>query len=64
MIQSAIYGRSPSDMKVICDGCGDVHVERQTTFDDIRSWMRENGWRTVKASDKWENLCPGCGWKK
>ncbi len=50
-----IYG---GKKQVICDSCGDGFDAED--FEDARAIMKEEGWRSIKIGDIWENYCLHC----
>ena len=51
------------EFTITCDDCGESHTHGYS-FDEIRAWAKDNGWRALKVGDHWENLCPGCAGNK
>ena len=45
--------------ELICDICGDS----VTGFDNFKEavvYKKDNGWKSQKAADEWEDICPEC----
>ena len=50
------------DLWLKCDFCGKMELVYENQSDRllIHDYIKENGWRTFKAADKWYNICPSC----
>jgi len=54
MIEKNTYG-----FKLICDICGN-EVDGFDTFQEAVEYKKDEGWRSQKVSDGWEDICPEC----
>jgi len=45
---------------LICDICGEEANETFFDFYDAVQFKRENGWKSQKYNDEWEDVCPEC----
>ncbi len=54
------YGALPYVLE--CDECGEEAPERFESFEDARTYTRENKWllRRNRQDTGWENVCPDC----
>lgn len=44
-----------------CDNCLDVvDLDDAEDFYDAKRDIDADGWRTKRAGDKWQNICPDC----
>jgi len=43
---------------VTCDNCDEAFEAED--FEDARAIMKEEGWRSVKIGDVWQNYCLNC----
>lgn len=43
-----------------CDRCSASIDTECRTFSETTDYIKSNGWRNVKESDGWSNLCPDC----
>jgi Fe2+ or Zn2+ uptake regulation protein len=44
---------------IACDGCGE-ELETADTFDEAKSRIDAEGWKTIKMDNEWAHLCPKC----
>jgi len=44
---------------ISCDGCGE-ELETADTFDEAKSRIDAEGWKTIKMDNEWVHLCPNC----
>lgn len=51
-----------NDLVLLCDGCGEKVLLYHNQTDKLlkHSYIKENGWKTVKLFEKWVDLCPKC----
>jgi hypothetical protein len=45
---------------LICDECGEQHVELDFNLAVEFKRERKNGWRAVRSGEGWADLCPDC----
>lgn len=43
-----------------CDICGEEANETFFDFYDAVQFKRENGWKSQKYNNEWEDVCPKC----
>lgn len=50
------------DLWIKCDGCGKTAEVYAHTTDRVlvHDFIKQYGWRTLKAENKWLNICPEC----
>ena len=45
---------------LICDNCGGEHGGSFTGFYDAVDYKKDNGWKSRKNRNEWEDVCPEC----
>ena len=48
-----------SNYELTCDICG-YSVTGCDTFQEAVDYKKENGWKSQKVSDGWDDVCPDC----
>jgi hypothetical protein len=43
-----------------CDICGEEAEERFFGFYEAVQYKKQNGWKSQKSNDEWEDVCPEC----
>lgn len=51
--------RCNNGYELICENCG-FSVTGFDTFQEAVDYKKENGWRSHKVDDGWEDVCPDC----
>jgi hypothetical protein len=49
------------EIKVECDGCGEVYDTGTDDFNDVRTLLKRDGWSIRKIAEEWVHFCPRCG---
>ena len=46
---------------LVCDKCGEeVNFDNGEDFEDVRNYLKSEGWQTVKIGDDWQHCCAEC----
>jgi len=46
--------------KIACDYCGEVMLDEFEGFYKAVNYKKEQGWRSKKVGDRWQEICPSC----
>jgi len=55
-----MISRDSMGFTLVCDVCNTEAEETFDEFQDAVDFKKENGWRSRKAADGWQDLCPDC----
>ena len=50
------YGRG---VVLVCDVCGH-EIKYFDTFQEAVDYKKENGWKSVRDGNEWQDVCPDC----
>lgn len=45
---------------LLCDSCGTSESHDHMTFNDVREYLKDEGWRSIRKGQDWEHKCPSC----
>ena len=45
---------------LICDNCGGEHGDSFAGFYDAVDHKKDNGWKSRRNGNEWEDVCPEC----
>jgi Fe2+ or Zn2+ uptake regulation protein len=48
-----------NDYVLVCDRCGH-EVKYFNNFREAVDYKKENGWKSIKHDNEWEDVCPDC----
>ena len=49
-----------SGYDLVCDICGESAGKGFLDFRDAVDYKKQNGWKSQKRNNEWEDVCPSC----